>query len=196
MKKIVLTGAPCSGKTTLLNALKQHYQDKVAVMPEMATLLLGQIFPPLPQKKDEWVYHFQHNVLNAQILFEQSVEEWASIAGASFILCDRGTLDGACYLDGGIDAFCEAYHVNLSNHYGRYDLVLQLEGLANANPDQYMQELRSNPHRLESGVEESQKLHKAIQDIWSPHSQYHYIPYCLSVEERKNQMIQLMDQYL
>lgn len=45
MKKIVLTGGPCAGKTTVLNVLKQEFAGQILVIPEAATLLLSGGFP-------------------------------------------------------------------------------------------------------------------------------------------------------
>ena len=45
MKRIVLTGGPCAGKTTTLNELRCQLGAGVVVVPETATMLLSAGFP-------------------------------------------------------------------------------------------------------------------------------------------------------
>ena len=39
MKRIVLTGGPCSGKSTVQKALRQEFLEQIVLVPEAATLL-------------------------------------------------------------------------------------------------------------------------------------------------------------
>lgn len=49
IRKIVITGGPCGGKTTVLNALKKDFNDRAVFVPEVATMLLSGGFPA-PEK--------------------------------------------------------------------------------------------------------------------------------------------------
>lgn len=42
---IVLTGGPCSGKTTVLRAIAEEFRGRIVLVPEVATLLLSGGFP-------------------------------------------------------------------------------------------------------------------------------------------------------
>ena len=53
LKQIVLTGGPCSGKTTVLNAIKKRFGTAVVASPEAATIPLSGGFP-LPGRDLDW----------------------------------------------------------------------------------------------------------------------------------------------
>jgi len=98
---IVLTGGPCSGKTTCLARLNQMFSDrgyKVLIVPETATKLIGAGMSPgeLP-----WI-EFQEEILSDTLSQEQTILSIAvryRDAGRKVIVfCDRGTIDGEAYV--------------------------------------------------------------------------------------------------
>jgi hypothetical protein len=61
-------------------------------------LLSGATFDDF--KKPKCAYAFQQFVIRSQMQLEDSFENYARAAqGDSVILCDRGTMDGAAYMD-------------------------------------------------------------------------------------------------
>ncbi len=170
IKKIVLTGGPCAGKTTIFNHLKEEYRDKAVFVPEIATKLFDEGYPregsePTPQ----WQNTFQSAVMSAQMKLEAEAETEALAAGKTVIVCDRGTLDGGAYTTGGKQAFCDLNKLNAQEIIDDYDTVIHLESMAIGDPEAY--ENTSNTHRLES-VETATKLDQAIWDAWTGHPQH------------------------
>jgi len=86
-RKIVITGGPCSGKTTLIEKLAEIGH---IIVQEAATQIISEgIFHPL---KNPLI--FQQKVVNKQI----SLEKKAESKTGGLIFCDRGIYDGLAYL--------------------------------------------------------------------------------------------------
>jgi predicted ATPase len=104
MKKIVLTGGPCAGKTTVVEALRKEFAAQILVVPEVATMLLSSGFP-VPGKdlqwSLEWQVAFESAVLPIQIQLERAYELKAAENGTPVLVCDRGRLDVAANIPGG-----------------------------------------------------------------------------------------------
>ena len=115
MKKIVLTGGPCGGKSTVMKALKEEFGDRLIVVPEVATIVLAGGFP-VPGRDLEWSESwqdaFQAAVTPLQIGIEDSHALVAKNRGANVMVCDRGVLDGAAYTQGGVTEFCTRYGID------------------------------------------------------------------------------------
>ena len=97
---IVITGGPCSGKTTGMACLKRWLEDrgfKVLIVPESATkLMTGGILPG----------ELRGSAFQERVLIDTLAQEETFIAAAKMyrdqgrkvvVLCDRGTLDGEAY---------------------------------------------------------------------------------------------------
>ncbi len=175
MKKIVLTGGPCAGKTTVLEVLRREFAGKALVVPEVATMLLSGGFP-LPGKDMEWSPKwqevFQTAVLPVQIQLEAGYELVAAEKGAEILICDRGLLDGAAYTPGGVNAFCKKYGVDHSEALARYEAVLHLESLSVGDPDLYGK--TNNTSRFEE-AEEAVRLEYATREVWKGHPQWNLL---------------------
>jgi len=106
--KIVLTGAPGSGKTTVWQWLKQYFKDAYFV-PEAARHLLNRNNYQFP--KD--IVKFQLDILKLQLYWESKIP-----SNVPFVFFDRGIWDGLAY-------YPLAPLANLK-HSG-YDLILLIE---------------------------------------------------------------------
>ena len=170
MKKIVLTGGPCSGKTTVLGAIKEEFGDKVILVPEVATVILGGGFP-IPGKdlewSNQWQEYLQAAVLPLQKSFEKAYELKAENNGSKIMICDRGILDGAIYTKGGIASFCEKYDVNEQEALDEYDAIIHLVSLAVISPEKYGK--TNNDQRFEN-IDVAKKLEKAAIAVWEKHN--------------------------
>ena len=175
MKRVVLTGGPCAGKTTTLNKLRCEFGDRIVVVPETATILLSSGFP-MPGEdikwSPEWQTEFQSAIFSVQKSMENVYTLLAQEKGASLVICDRGLLDGAAYTQGGLKAFCRIHNVALATVLARYEAVIHLESLAVGHPESYGK--TSNEKRMEL-LDEAQKLEFAIRMIWSGHPNYYLV---------------------
>lgn len=167
MKKIVLTGGPCSGKSTVMQTLREEFGNQLILVPEVATILLEGGFP-VPGKdlewSPEWQRSFQHSVLALQRSFEFTYA--IKRASAHIMICDRGILDGAAYTPGGTEEFCQRYAINILSALAEYEAVIHLESLATADPEKYGR--TGNQNRFES-LDEAQSLEMKTREAWLNH---------------------------
>ena len=138
MKTLVMTGGPCSGKTTVLAALREEFRDRIVLVPEVATVLLEGGFP-IPGKHLEWSEEWQAAFQSAVLPLQTSMENaYRLVAGTDkLVICDRGVLDGAAYTPGGVEEFCSRYGVDKEAALARYTAVIHLESLAVSEPSLY-----------------------------------------------------------
>lgn len=104
--RILLTGGPCAGKTTILAKLQSHLESngfRVFCVPEAATLIRtgGGI---LDTSKLSWDFQvqMQTTLLKTQLGLEDTfgeiaVNESRELSTPAVVLCDRGVLDGSAY---------------------------------------------------------------------------------------------------
>jgi hypothetical protein len=169
--KLVLTGGPCAGKTTCLQAIGQAFADRVLVVPEASTLFLSGGVPPPGSPRircsgEEWPIHYQAAILALQRHLEEQFAELAGHCGADLLICDRGLLDGAAYWPGGRDAFLAHFGMDLQDGFMPYATVLHLESLAASDPLRYG--TAGNAIRFEQ-LEEACERERAVQAAWNGH---------------------------
>lgn len=175
MKKIVLTGGPCAGKSTVLAVLQQQFAGQVLVVPEAATMLLSSGFP-LPGRdlawSPEWQTAFQTAIAALQPQLERAYELQAVERGARILICDRGLLDGAAYTPGGLDEFCRRYAVALEEARARYASIFHLESCATGAPEFYG--TAGNEVRMEA-IEEAIALEHKTRAAWQGHPEWIFL---------------------
>jgi len=170
--KVVITGGPCSGKSTIFETLKKIRRD-IHFVPEVATILISQL--GLEPKGDYLIVRrFQRAVHQVQQIFESAAVERAtcSFDKKSAVLFDRGLVDNAAYLSGGLAEWTEYLNTTTEQEYGCYDLVICLDVLPK---DVYEKRLSGNPARYEN-YEQARKLGDKIADVWSGHPHFVRIP--------------------
>lgn len=96
VKKIVFTGAPCSGKTEIINLLCEKYQEKFLRIPEVAGVVLHMGFT-----RDNFAKrrNFQRTIGLLQKAMEKIVEDAACADGDKAVLLDRGIYDIIAYIN-------------------------------------------------------------------------------------------------
>lgn len=183
MKKIVITGGPCAGKTSVINALRERLGEQAVFVREVATILLGGGFPQPGQDlawSETWQDCFQRAVIQTQRSLEQLADYQATLTNAQLIICDRGLLDGAAYA-GGLEVFCQMYNINCAYETRRYEQIVHLESLATACPEMYGQ--TNNGCRYES-LERAQSVEFATRTVWQHHPNYVFVPGAGNIVEK------------
>ncbi len=170
MIKIAITGGPCAGKSSIISELKKHYGKSVSIVPEVATLLFEEGFPP----PNPWTQSWQNRLQNAIALRQLLEEEHAQNTNSKLVFCDRGLLDGAAYLSGGIQEFCETFFIGQKAALKRYTTVIHLESLATMNPSEYKRLAKTNPNRFED-VKTAQTRELATREVWGNHNNLHIL---------------------
>lgn len=115
MLRIVITGGPATGKTTLINAL---HDKGYAIIPEAARIVINQQLK-LKSEALPWrdVSAFSKLVLKTQ------VNDYYE-AGADIVFLDRGIPDVMAYMEHGEQVFFEGLEEHANNL--QYDFVFFL----------------------------------------------------------------------
>ena len=161
--RIVLTGGPCAGKTTLSEMIERAFQNSVVSVPEAASLLFKGGFPRFdPQEArrstQRAIYGVQQNLETA----------FAAQYPDRVLVFDRGTVDGAAYWPEGAEAFFQEQSTSLERELNRYTGVIYLES---AGREDYLRHMSKNPHRRESW-EEAKQLDQETRKLWERHPSF------------------------
>ena len=185
MPKIVITGGPCAGKTTLMGLLAAAFVGRgreVVLVNECATELLAQGISP---DSCGSVLGFQRHVFDLQL---EKEDRLAGLSQDAVVLLDRGLMDNAGYLpDDELDMLLSERGMTRADAYARYDAVVHLVTAAIGAEQFFSHE--TNEHRLE-GVEEAVRVDQALRAGWSGHSNLRVIENVGTFEEKLHCAVQ------
>jgi predicted ATPase len=175
MKRIVLTGPPCSGKTSISTALAPLLPDYV-VVPEAATQVYSADATrwdllDLDGRKD-----CQRRIYHLQLRQE---EDYANQYPGKNLLLDRGTLDGAVYWPDGPDAYWREMSTTLAAELARYDRVILMETAATLG----VYGLETNPCRFEDAAGAIANGN-ALAELWGKHRDLIVVRAFASLEDK------------
>lgn len=161
MKKIVFTGGPSAGKTSLINRLKATFKDDASVFfsPEVASMLLGNGFPRF-EKGENSIFQ-QRAIYKTQEQMEGLLEQEQKHRLCFF---DRGLMDALAYV-ADPSSICE----NIQQTIEGYDQIFHLEVAP-----QFKYTTQNNKVRTESYIE-ALDLENRLKELWSPHPKYTFI---------------------
>ena len=177
IKRIVLTGGPCAGKTTALVRVIEHFSSlgyKVFTIPEVPTMftLAGMNYLT---KNPNFFYEGEKATLEIQLALEDKFMRMAEACDEpSVIVCDRGTMDISAYMKP--EMWEQITHdVGTTTQQlrdQRYDAVLHLVSAADGAEQFYT--TSNNASRNEAADEEGLKiarmLDKKVIEAWTGHS--------------------------
>lgn len=181
VKKIVLTGGPCAGKTTALVKIMEHFSSrgfKVFTIPEVPTIFLQAGMDYLTSNQ-AWFYEGEKDTLKTQLALEDYFSAMAdTIDDPVLIVCDRGAMDISTYLPPEmwqkITGLC---HVTNEQLIARYDAVLHLVSAADGAEQYY--NTTSNKVRQEAadaaGLEKARELDRKVIQAWAGHPHHRVI---------------------
>lgn len=195
VKRIVLTGGPGSGKTSVLNGINRVFSSegyKVIIVPETATELMnnGITF------KDGSIslVDFQELVMRLQLAKEAVVDRTIELANTDKILVvyDRGTIDNTAYINK--EEFKEVMarlnHVkSFAELMDKYDLVINLIG----REDFYT--TANNQARSES-VSEALQLGDVTLKCWLGHKKLKVVMPKDTMEEKISEVLNAINEIL
>ncbi|KAL9643329.1 hypothetical protein ABK040_014784 [Willaertia magna] len=172
--RIVLTGGPCSGKSTGIQKLRERLQNlgfHVFIVTEVATLLMtGGARPPADATKEQ-IIAFEASIIRTQMALEDCYYELAkSLKKPTILLCDRGCMDTRAYCDDYIwQAMLDTYGWTVPQlRDKRYDCVIHLVSTAEGAEEFYT--LENNNVRSES-VELARELDYKLRASYIGHPQ-------------------------
>ena len=175
IKKIVLTGGPCAGKTTALVKITNYFSGfgyKVFNVPEVPTIFSTAGWNYLTPNRALY-YQGERAILETQLALEDQFMRLAEVCTQPvLIVCDRGTLDISAYIKPEewqeITAMCGT---NSNELLERYDAVLHLVSAADGAEQFYT--TATNATRYEQANEEglrlARELDKKVIMAWTGH---------------------------
>ena len=195
--KIVITGGPCSGKSTALSWLQTEFTKKgymVLFVPETASeLILGGVCP--------WTIdtnlNFESYILKLQLEKEKLFEEAAKHINnfdKVLIVCDRGALDCKAYMS--TAEFKSALKILGTNEVAlrdNYDAVFHLVTAAIGAKEFYSCE--NNKARLET-IEEAIQKDKMTLNSWAGHQHLRVIDNSTNFECKMRRLMAEISSYL
>lgn len=181
--KIVLTGGPCAGKTTVSRLLTHAFEKNVMDVPEAASLLFNGGFPrsPIPDA----IRASQRAIFSVQHQLEASfVAQYPD----RVLILDRGSVDGAAYWPDGTENFFLSMGTTLEAELGRYEKVIYLES---AGKEDYFLHKQKNPNRREDW-EEAKALDEKTFALWSKHPNFFHIENQRSFYKKVSQVLRVV----
>ena len=175
IKKIVLTGGPCAGKTTALVRVIEHFSSlgyKVFTIPEVPTLFTQAGMNYLT-KNQGFFYEGEKATLEIQLALEDKFLRMAQeCTEPCIIVCDRGALDISAYMAPEMWAeITRSIGTSTAELRERYDAVLHLVSAADGAEQYYT--TANNAQRYEQMNEEglriARSLDKKVIHAWKGH---------------------------
>lgn len=174
--KIVITGAPGSGKTEFIGRLKNvEALAGFAFFDELARLILTQS-PKLRHQQDQ---------LHREI-YDQQIQREAEAINRPFIT-DRGTLDAFAFHP----ELLEMVGSTIEIEYARYTAVICLQSSAYLGERYY----QKDKVRTES-VSEALTLEAATKRVWKGHDNYFFIEAQPDFEQKYLNFLATIQRYL
>jgi len=195
VKRIVLTGGPGSGKTSVLEKINQVYSSegyKVIIVPETATELMnnGITFKDGSMS----LVDFQELVMRLQLAKEEVVDRTIELMSNEkvIVVYDRGTIDNTAYINKNEfeEILTRLNNVkSFTDLLNKYDLVINLVG----REDFYT--TQNNKARSESSSE-ALKLGDATLKCWLGHKTIKIVMPKDTVDEKISEVLNIINESL
>lgn len=197
IKKIVLTGGPCAGKSSSLELIKNYLSNSgylVYIVQESATELINSGIKPFGENSIDLI-KFQEIILKYQLDKELLIENVAKTYDTDkdiIIIYDRGIIDYKAYIGrNNFDELLKKYNLSEKDILNKYDLVIHLETAAKS--EGYTKE--NNKARSESR-KEAIELDSKIYESWKIHKNLVKIKSNADFKEKQNNIITVIDTYI
>ena len=175
IKRIVLTGGPCAGKTTALVRITEYFSNrgyKVFTIPEVPTLYSLGGWSYLTPNKDLY-YEGERAILETQLALENWFMRMAETCQKPvLIVCDRGTLDiSACISPEMWNDITAKAGTDTNALRNRYDAVLHLVSAADGAEQYYTTATNAVRYEQmnEEGLRIARELDKKVIKAWTGH---------------------------
>jgi CYTH domain-containing protein/predicted ATPase len=178
--RIVLTGAPCSGKSSVLAALRKEFGDVLHCVPETATIVIDQVGCKPPVGNRFGMKQFQKRIYGIQLRFERAANDQALRDGRKALLLDRGTVDGAAYMEDGIVGMARDFRTTVAEEYERYEGVICLD----VPPRAVYEANKANNAARSETYAQAVEVGRRLKDVWGGHPNFVAIRSCASWEEK------------
>ena len=204
IRRIVLTGGPCAGKTTALERIIAHFSAlgyKVFTVPEVPTMITQAGWNYMTDNH-AFYYEGEKVILELQLALEDKITRLAeTCTEPCLVVCDRGALDISAYISAEMWDELTASSGTSSDALrlgGRYDAVLHLVSAADGAEEYY--NTVTNAQRYEKADEAgralARELDKKTFSAWKGHPHLRLIQSDLDFEKKMQQVIQEIEAIL
>lgn len=196
--RIVLTGGPCAGKSTILKRIETKYAAlgyAVFSLPEAATLFI-QAGADFLTKDPELSFITEAYKLKFQLTMEDCLTRIAEAGDKpALLVCDRGTMDTAAYMDRDkwqrVMDFVGQTEEQLCDQ--RYDAVFHISTAAKGAEQFYTRE--NNSCRSES-LELARVVDDNLINAWKRHPSIHIIKAEICFEDKIDNVLAHIDKLM
>ena len=183
MKKILITGGACAGKTTVLNVVKNYLEEKecnVKIIEEVPTKLINESITPEKIGKMD----FQELIIKTQIENEKNCDF------DGVIIFDGSPIDSMKFINREeFDKFVKKYNTNFEEIINGYDGIIFLETIAKEYPELYSNE--NNKARL-TDVEAAVARNDKLFNIYNNNSKVYLIKTDKDIEVKMKKIIEVV----
>lgn len=196
IRKIVLTGGPCAGKTTAMSWIQNIFTERgysVLFIPETATELISNGIAPWTCLTNVDYQKFQFELqMNKEKVFMNAARQMKS--NKVLVICDRGLMDNKAYMNElEFQNVLNEKNLNEIDVRDRYDAVFHLVTAAKGAEEAYT--LSNNQARTES-VEEAAILDDKLISSWTGHSHFRVIDNSTDFEDKMHRLIKEISAFL
>lgn len=143
LKKIVLTGGPCAGKSSAMSALSDVLSEhgyKVLIVPETATeLILSGVVPCDEISRDEFENLVYDEQAAKEDIYECAAKNFVDAGRRVVILYDRAIPDNKAFMsESGYREMLQSHGTDEARVYARYDAVIHLTSAAKGAEEYYV----------------------------------------------------------
>lgn len=195
IKRIVLTGGPCAGKTTALVRVIEYFSNlgyKVFTIPEVPTMFTQAGMNYLTTNPD-FFYEGEKATLEIQLALEDKFYTMAqACTEPCAIICDRGAMDISAYMTLEMwEKITAAAGTSTAGLRARYDAVLHLVSAADGAEKYYT--TSNNAQRYEqadeAGLAIARELDKKVIKAWTGHPHLRVINNSEDFERKINRVL-------
>ena len=197
VKRIVLTGGPCAGKSDSLESVEKFLMYKgyiVYTVQESATELIKSGIKPFGDGAID-MEQFQDIIMKYQLYKEKLVNKVANIFNGDkeiIILYDRGLMDNKSYISEEVfNNLLIKFNLSEMDILDRYDLVIHLETAAKGNC--YTKE--NNEARSEDKIKAIEMDNKNYY-AWSKHNNLEYVKFYDDFKDKQRELLSIIEKNL
>lgn len=184
MKKILITGGACAGKTTVLEIIKNYLTDNnydVTIFEEVPTKLISNGITPDKTGRME----FQELIIKTQIDNEKNCD------CDGVVVFDGSSIDSMKFITREeFDKFVEKYNTNFKEIINGYDGIIFLETVAKEFPELYSNE--NNKARL-TDIDAAIARNDKLFNIYNSSSKIYLIKPDKDIENKKKKVIEVIE---
>lgn len=194
--KLLVTGGPGGGKSTVIRRIEEEFRGRVLCVPEAATLLLSGGFPPPGEKPHPSdLAAFQRTIFTVIVNLEELFMNRAKREGIALVLCDRGRLDGEAYMNSREEFLATVGLNDRAPHLAAYDEVIHLESSA-PHADFTWSHTSGNEHRMERSSSIAARIERRTWEAWRDHHNARYVSHAWGFQAKgvlvRNRVLEIL----